>query len=152
MVELEVGFTKRMRKPLPTIGRGSSRILSQDSLIMAGFSFTSLAIILSLRVGELELISNAIRGLIACISLFFICAEWTRNAHKIWHLVTGEFLYMFGGTTLFYSLFKFASFRLAFIGGEWLALLLLPIIFLFCSIIVSLKTLWDIKEDSDHPR
>jgi hypothetical protein len=103
--------------------------LCTNSLVLSGFSFTSLAVFLGFYQNNLSQASVVVQFLVIATVLFFISSEIARETSTIGEYLLSEFLYYFSSVSVFIGFIDFAWMNLPSLGLPILYTLFAAIVF-----------------------
>ena len=110
--------------------------LCTNSLVLSGFSFTSLAVFLGFYKDNLQQASTIIQYLIVATVFFFVVSELAREAHTVGEYLLSEGIYLASSILVFLTFMEFVARNLAFFGYPSLIILIVAIV------LFALKLVW----------
>jgi hypothetical protein len=110
------------------------RQLATTCFVLAGFSFTALALFVSFYRPCLEAAGDKISWLLICAIFFLLAGEVAREAQKVWEYVVAEVAYLFSTAVL---LIVFLTFVLTLpqIHSVAIVIMVLGIVFFLAKVV-----------------
>jgi hypothetical protein len=117
------------------------RQLSSTCFVLAGFSFTSLALAISFR-WQLGIVGSSVFSiLLSCSIMFLIGGEFAREGYKVWQYVFAELLYL-TSTGLVLVMLLLLGWELLGIHPMAVFFILAGIVFFFWKAIQSMRVVY----------
>jgi uncharacterized membrane protein len=125
-------WNRKMKADSPVLQQ-----LSTTCFVLAGFSLTSLALLVTFYRWDLSDAGNMISTLLVCATFLLVAGEFSREATRVWEYVLSELLYLGSIVGLLCVFLTFVT-TLPGIHPLAIAIIVLGIVTFFA------KTLWDI--------